>query len=289
MLSALRRYVDDPIATWRTGSPQSQALTLLALLVGVCLCFVLSVLAYDVMPIGAYYIWLLLGMLLLRYWPLVALSVVIWTAAITAVLFEPPVTLPKITSVHHPAGLPLAGPLLLQPAAERPAGPGQRGDADRPARSPPVAGHHPTAARGLALAVVDGGGEWGRVRRRLHRRQAPQRGTAPRADPGRRLRQGRRSRVAGAAVRRCPGWADRRPASSRAVRGGQRLPPAPGVRRDLRHGRARPASTSRPATTSSPARAIRPRSCGRAPMATWAIDEARGPALGIMRAAGAAP
>ena len=55
-------------------------------------------LAYDVMPIGVYYIWLLLGMLLLRYWPLVALSVVIWTAAITAILFEPPVTLPEVTS-----------------------------------------------------------------------------------------------------------------------------------------------------------------------------------------------
>ena len=78
MLSALRRYVDDPIATWRTGSPQSQALTLAALLVGVALCFVVSVVAYALMPMTAYYIWLLLGMLLLRFRPLVVLSAVTW-------------------------------------------------------------------------------------------------------------------------------------------------------------------------------------------------------------------
>ena len=98
MLRALRRYVDDPIATWRTGSPQSQALTLASLLVGVLLCFAVSMLADDLVPMSLFYIWLLLGMLLLRYWPLVALSVVIWTAAITAVLLEPPVTLPKVIS-----------------------------------------------------------------------------------------------------------------------------------------------------------------------------------------------
>lgn len=98
MLSALRRYVDDPIATWRTGSPQSQALTLAALLVGVSLCFVVSALAYGAMPISAYYIWLLLGMLLLRFRPLLVLCVVIDAAAFTAVLLDPPMTLTKATS-----------------------------------------------------------------------------------------------------------------------------------------------------------------------------------------------
>ena len=98
MLSGLRRYVDDPIATWRTGSPQSQALTLLALLLGVSLCFVVSVLAYPLMPMTAYYIWLLLGMLLLRFRPLLVLSVVTGTAAITAVSLDGPMTTPRITS-----------------------------------------------------------------------------------------------------------------------------------------------------------------------------------------------
>ena len=98
MLSALRRYVDDPIATWRTGSPGSQAMTLAALLLGVSLCFVVSVLAYGLMPMTAYYIWLLLGMLLLRFRPLVVLSVVTATAAVTALMLDGPMTTPRITA-----------------------------------------------------------------------------------------------------------------------------------------------------------------------------------------------
>jgi len=98
MLSALRRYVDDPIATWRTGSPQSQAMTLAALLVGVALCFVVSVVAYGLMPMTAYYIWLLLGMLLLRFRPLVVLSTVTGTAALAAVLLDGDMNTPRVTA-----------------------------------------------------------------------------------------------------------------------------------------------------------------------------------------------
>src|ERR1700712_3347981 len=98
MLSALRRYVDDPIATWRTGSPQSQGLRLGALLLGVSLCFVVSVLSYGLMPMTAYYIWLLLGMLLLRFRPLLVLSLVTGAAAVTAVALDGPMTTPRITA-----------------------------------------------------------------------------------------------------------------------------------------------------------------------------------------------
>jgi Stage II sporulation protein E (SpoIIE) len=98
VLKAVRRYVDDPIATWRTGSPQSQALTLVALLLGVALCFVVSVLAYSLMPLTAYYVWLLLGMLLLRFRPLIVLSIVTGAAALTAALLDSPMTGAKVTS-----------------------------------------------------------------------------------------------------------------------------------------------------------------------------------------------
>jgi hypothetical protein len=98
MLKALRRYVDDPVATWRTGSPQSQGLTLLVLLVGVSLCFVVSVLEYALMPMMAYFIWLLLGMLLLRFRPLLVLCVVTGTAALTAVALDPPMSAARFTS-----------------------------------------------------------------------------------------------------------------------------------------------------------------------------------------------
>jgi Stage II sporulation protein E (SpoIIE) len=98
MVEGLRRYLGDPVASWRTGSPQSQALTLTALLVGVALCFVVSVAEYSLMPLTAYYIWLLLGMLLLRFRPLVVLSTVTGTVAVTAVLLDPPMTPARVTA-----------------------------------------------------------------------------------------------------------------------------------------------------------------------------------------------
>jgi hypothetical protein len=119
MLSALRRYVDDPIATWRTGSPQSQGLTLLALLLGVCLCFVVSVLVYALMPMNAYYIWLLLGMLLLRFRPLVVLSVVTVVAALAAVLLDPPMSAARFTACVL---LVVSGALILYASSRQQSG-----------------------------------------------------------------------------------------------------------------------------------------------------------------------
>jgi hypothetical protein len=98
MLSALRRYIGDPIASWRTGSPQSQVLTLIALLIGVGFCFVVSVFAYAVMPMMAFYIWLLLGMLTLRFWPLVILSGLTVVATFTSLVLNPPMTPARFTS-----------------------------------------------------------------------------------------------------------------------------------------------------------------------------------------------
>jgi hypothetical protein len=98
MLEGLRRYLGDPVASWRSGSPQSQALTLLSLLLGVGLCFVVSLVRYSLMPLTAYFIWLLLGMMLLRFRPLVVLT--LWTAAaaIGAMLADPPMNTARITS-----------------------------------------------------------------------------------------------------------------------------------------------------------------------------------------------
>jgi len=98
MVEGLRRYLGDPVATWRTGSPQSQVLTLVALLLGVSISFAISVAAYAFMPMTAYYVWLLLGMLLLRFRPLVVLSTVTATASLVAVLLDPPITGPRLTA-----------------------------------------------------------------------------------------------------------------------------------------------------------------------------------------------
>jgi len=94
MLTAWRRYLGDPVASWRTGSPQSQALTLVVLLCGVALCFVVSVIQYSLMPMTTYFLWLLLGMLLLRFRPLAVLCGVAAAAAVGAVLLDPPMTVP---------------------------------------------------------------------------------------------------------------------------------------------------------------------------------------------------
>ena len=96
--SALRRYLADPAAIWRTGTQQSQVLTLGVLLLGVVLCFAVSVARYALMPFTAYYVWLLLGMLLLRFRPLVLLSGIVLVAATTAMLLDPPLTGARITA-----------------------------------------------------------------------------------------------------------------------------------------------------------------------------------------------
>ncbi len=98
LTEGLRRYLGDPVASWRTGSPQSQALTLITLLVGVTLCFVVSVIEYSLMPMTAYYVWLLLGMLLLRFRPLLAFTAVTGSAALGAVLLDPPMTATRVSA-----------------------------------------------------------------------------------------------------------------------------------------------------------------------------------------------
>ena len=97
-MDGLRRYLGDPIASWRTGSSQSQAMTLAALLCGVALCAVVSVVEYALMPLTAYFVWLLLGMLLLRFRPLVVLTAVTVCVQVLAVLLDPPMTLARSTA-----------------------------------------------------------------------------------------------------------------------------------------------------------------------------------------------
>lgn len=98
MPSLICQYLDNPVATWRTGTRESQGVALGALLLAVALCFVVSLTNYALMPLTAYYIWLLLGMMLLRFLPLAVLATFTGAAALTAMLFDPPLTPPRITS-----------------------------------------------------------------------------------------------------------------------------------------------------------------------------------------------
>lgn len=98
MLGGLRRSLGDPVAMWRSGSPQSQTLTLTGLLVGVTLCMAVSLTEYALMPMTSYYLWLLLGMLLLRFRPLLLLAVLTTLAAFVAALSDPPLTAARVTA-----------------------------------------------------------------------------------------------------------------------------------------------------------------------------------------------
>jgi hypothetical protein len=97
--SAFRRYLDDPIAAWRTGTNESQGLILGSLLVAVGVCFVISLANYSLMPLTAYYLWLLLGMMLLRFVPLIVLSSAAVLAALTAMVSDGPLVGPRITAI----------------------------------------------------------------------------------------------------------------------------------------------------------------------------------------------
>jgi hypothetical protein len=99
VLRALRRYLYSSIAAWRTGTQQSQGLILASLLIAVGLCFLISLANYTLMPLTAYYLWLLIGMMLLRFAPLVVLSSVTVVAALVAMISDGPLVGPRITAI----------------------------------------------------------------------------------------------------------------------------------------------------------------------------------------------
>lgn len=69
-------------ASWRTGTRRSQTMVMALMLVGVTACFAISVPFYSVLPVSTYFVWLLIGMLLLRYRPLTVLTVYTTVGAI---------------------------------------------------------------------------------------------------------------------------------------------------------------------------------------------------------------
>ncbi len=96
---AVREYVNDTVVRWRSGTREGQ-LKVLAVIVGLDLAFlVVSLIDYNRMPISGFYVPLLLGMLLLRFWPLVALvSVTVVFGAVT-VVDQGPLTTARTTSI----------------------------------------------------------------------------------------------------------------------------------------------------------------------------------------------
>ncbi len=76
----LRGVIDG----WRSGSRRGQIVVLGLLVAGVGASFAVSWMDYGLFPLAGFFLWLLLGSLLLRFGPLVVLSGVVAAAAIVA-------------------------------------------------------------------------------------------------------------------------------------------------------------------------------------------------------------
>ena len=88
-------YVRGQVDRWRSGSRDSQVFVLLLLLAGVAGSFAVGWHAYDLVPLTSYFLWLLLGMLLLRFRPLALLTAAVLVAAPTVMLHDGPLSGPR--------------------------------------------------------------------------------------------------------------------------------------------------------------------------------------------------
>ena len=85
-------YLNARIAAWRTGTRKSQKQVALVLLAIIGASFVVSVVAPEWMPLAAYFVWLLIAMMVLRFRPLVVVATVNAVAGVAALAINGPIT-----------------------------------------------------------------------------------------------------------------------------------------------------------------------------------------------------
>ena len=85
-------YLNARIAAWRTGTRKSQKQVALVLLAIIGASFVVSVVAPEWMPLAAYFVWLLIAMMVLRFRPLVVVATVNAAAGVAALAINGPIT-----------------------------------------------------------------------------------------------------------------------------------------------------------------------------------------------------
>ena len=88
-------YLNARVAAWRSGTRKSQTHVALSLLTIIAASFVVSVTAPEWMPLAAYFLWLLIAMTLLRFRPLVLVAAADATAAVLALVISEPITGPR--------------------------------------------------------------------------------------------------------------------------------------------------------------------------------------------------
>jgi len=85
-------YLRSRFDAWRTGSRESQVWVALVLLVAIGLSFVVSLVASEWMPLAAYFVWLLVAMLVLRFEWLLVVAAVNALAGVAAMALNGPLT-----------------------------------------------------------------------------------------------------------------------------------------------------------------------------------------------------
>jgi hypothetical protein len=85
-------YPHKLVAAWRRGTPRSQRHLALIMLGMIAASFVVSLTAPMWMPLAAYFVWLLVALLLLQFRPLVLVAAADTTAGVGALLLDGPVT-----------------------------------------------------------------------------------------------------------------------------------------------------------------------------------------------------
>jgi hypothetical protein len=85
-------YLHALVAAWRSGTPKSQVQVALIMLAIIAASFVVSVTAPEWMPLAAYFVWLLIAMMLLRFRPLVLVGAVNAAAGVLALALNGPIT-----------------------------------------------------------------------------------------------------------------------------------------------------------------------------------------------------
>ncbi len=88
-------YLRSLVAGWRSATRRSQAQVAFGMLAIIAASFVVSVTAPEWMPLAAYFVWLLVAMLLLRFRPLLVVGVVDTVAGVLAVALNGPVTVER--------------------------------------------------------------------------------------------------------------------------------------------------------------------------------------------------
>ena len=85
-------YLHALVAAWRSGTPKSQVQVALIMLAIIAASFVVSVTAPEWMPLAAYFVWLLIAMMLLRFRPLVLVGAANAAAGVLALAINGPIT-----------------------------------------------------------------------------------------------------------------------------------------------------------------------------------------------------